>query len=84
MSSGTPYGGGFGDLLSNFSKIEDHADNHSGSSGDRSLFSSALNMISQNSERLQSEDVDEDHAVKAHRKYYSNEGGSGEATSSGM
>ena len=84
MSSGTPYGGGLGDILSNFSSIEQHADNHSGSSGDRSLFSSALGMISQNSERLQNEDVDEDHAVKAHKKYYGSDGGSGEATSSGM
>ena len=85
MSSGTSYGGGgFGDLLSNFSSIEEHADNHSGSSGDRSLFSSALNMIQQNSGRLQNEDVDEDHAVKAHKKYYGSGGDGGEATSGGM
>ena len=85
MSSGTSYGGGgFGDILSNFSDIEQHADNHSGSSGDRSLFSSALGMIQQNSGRLQNEDVDEDHAVQSHQKYYGGGGDGGEATSSGM
>lgn len=89
MSSGTSYGGGgLGDLLNDFSGIENHANNHAGDSGDRSLFSSALSMIKQNAGELQNESVDEEHAVKAHKKYYGGKHGGGgdrgEATSSGM
>lgn len=91
MSSGTSYGGGgLGDLLNDFSGIEKHASHHAGDSGDRSIFSSALSMIQQNSGQLQNEGVDEEHAVKAHKKYYGGKhgggggGDGGEATSSGM
>jgi hypothetical protein len=93
MSSGTSYGGGgLGDILGDFSGIEKHASHHAGDSADRGIFSSALSMIQQNSGQLQNESVDEDHAVKAHKKYYGGKhhgggGGSsdgGEATSSGM
>lgn len=78
------FGGQFGDMLSNFSGIESHANEHAGNSGDSSMFSSALNMIQQNSGQLQNEGVDEDHAVRAHNKYFGDGGDGGEATSSGM
>ncbi|KAK3709272.1 hypothetical protein LTR37_011010 [Vermiconidia calcicola] len=84
-SSGTSYGGGgLGDILSDLSGIESHADNHSGTSGDRSLFSSALGMLQQRQGELQNEDVDEDHMVNSHQSYFGGGGTGGEATSGGM
>ena len=77
------------DILGDHQAVEQHAKRHAGNSApqDRSIFSDAMGMISQNAGSLQNESVDEGHAVKAHKKYYgggSDDDDGGEATSSGV
>jgi hypothetical protein len=75
-SSGTPYGGGaaYSGATDDYSSAAQHASSHAGDSGDSSLFSTALGLLSGNKSKLQEEDVDEDDAVQQHKKMY----GSGE------
>lgn len=79
-SSGTSYGGG-GHSSDDFSGAAQHAQSHSGSSGDSDLFSSALGLLGGKKSKLQDEDVDEDDAVKQHQKFYGGQDHGGEASS---
>lgn len=84
-STGTSYGGGARyDDDDDFSSAAEHASKHSGSSGDHSLFSSALGMLSGKKQHLASEDVDEEDAVRQHRRMYTQEENGHEATSDNM
>jgi hypothetical protein len=83
-NSGTPYGGTIGNILGDLSGVQKHAKHHGGSSSDDGIFGQALNMLSAKQSQLAEEDVDEGHAVKAHKKYYSGDSDGGSATSSGM
>ncbi|KAI0109102.1 hypothetical protein GGR51DRAFT_512756 [Nemania sp. FL0031] len=47
-----------------------HASNHAGDSGSADLFSNLLGALGQKKERLANEDVDEDEAVRTHKKYF--------------
>ncbi|KAL4925506.1 uncharacterized protein BDV17DRAFT_294402 [Aspergillus undulatus] len=53
-----------------------HASAHSSSSGDSSLFSSALQFIKErkNAGNIDNDDIDEEHAVNAHRRYEQGDG----------
>lgn len=57
-----------------YREAERHAASHSEGSGDSSLFSTALGLLSGKKQSLKDEDLDEDDAVNQHRKFY---GGSG-------
>lgn len=58
-----------------FSGAMHHANEHSGSSGESSLFSSALGLLSGNKQNIQNEDIDERQAVNAHQAMYGGGGG---------
>ncbi|OCK87590.1 uncharacterized protein K441DRAFT_490334, partial [Cenococcum geophilum 1.58] len=64
-----------------FSGAAQHASHHAGDSGDSSLFSNALGMLSGKKQHLQNEDIDEDDAVRQHQQMYGG-GGSGQQASS--
>lgn len=51
-----------------------HASENAGDSGDSSIFSSVLSRLTGNKESIAQEDVDEDHAVEAHKQFYGNNG----------
>ncbi|KAI2622542.1 hypothetical protein GGR54DRAFT_68623 [Hypoxylon sp. NC1633] len=48
----------------------EHASRHAGSSGDTDLFSGLLGALTQKKQSLASEDVDEDDAVKQHKRFF--------------
>lgn len=48
----------------------EHASRHAGSSGDTDLFSSLLGALTQKKQSLADEDVDEDDAVKQHKRFF--------------
>ncbi|KAJ2975447.1 hypothetical protein NUW58_g8353 [Xylaria curta] len=50
--------------------LEWNASQHAGSSGDADLFSNLLGALGQKKQRLAEEDVDEDEAVRTHKKYF--------------
>ncbi|KAL8711270.1 MAG: hypothetical protein Q9225_007139, partial [Loekoesia sp. 1 TL-2023] len=54
-----------------------HAQQHSSSSNDSSLFSSALGMLSGNKHSYANEDIDEQSAVQAHQSLYGDTSSSG-------
>lgn len=88
-SSGTSYGGGNYGGSDDFSGAEHVAQQHAGDSGDSSMFSSALGMLSGKKQQLQNEDLDEGQAVRQHQQYYGggnggNNGGGSPATSGGI
>lgn len=87
-STGTDYAGGSADNSDDrgfdFSTISQLASSHAGDSGDSSMFSTAMSMISGKSSQLSQENPDENHLVKSHKKYYGSGGDGGEATESGM
>ncbi|KAE8149697.1 hypothetical protein BDV25DRAFT_155828 [Aspergillus avenaceus] len=64
------YNSGYGD--SSFSQNEalSHAESHHGSSGDSSLFSSALNFLKEKQGRSSSPDIDESQMVQSHHQLY--------------
>jgi len=64
-----------------FSGAASHASQHAGDSGDQSLFSSALGMLSGNKQNLQHGDIDEDDAVRQHQNMYGSGGGNHPASS---
>lgn len=82
-SSGTSYGGGSSGSGFDFSSIESFASQHAGSTGDSSMFSSAMGMLSGKQSQLANEDVDEQHMVNAHQSFFGNGDASG-ATSGGI
>jgi len=69
-------------MSDDFSGAASHASQHAGDSGDHSLFSSALGMLSGNKQNLQHGDIDEDDAVRQHQNMYGS-GGGGQQASSG-
>ncbi|KAI0443234.1 ClpP/crotonase [Xylaria telfairii] len=50
-----------------------HASKHAGDSGDTDLFSNLLGALGQKKQRLADEDIDEDEAVRTHKKYFQDE-----------
>ncbi|KAI0474764.1 hypothetical protein F4859DRAFT_521813 [Xylaria cf. heliscus] len=50
-----------------------HASRHAGDSGDTDLFSTLLGALGQKKQRLADEDIDEDEAVRTHKKYFQGE-----------
>ncbi|KAI3319624.1 hypothetical protein HD806DRAFT_256514 [Xylariaceae sp. AK1471] len=49
------------------------ASNHAGDSGDTDLFSSLLGALGKKKQHLANEDIDEDEAVRTHKKYFQGE-----------
>ncbi|KAI1171769.1 hypothetical protein F4777DRAFT_34285 [Nemania sp. FL0916] len=47
-----------------------HASQHAGDSGDADLFSNLLGALGQKKQHLANEDIDEDEAVRTHKKYF--------------
>ncbi|KAI1567568.1 Arylsulfotransferase protein [Pyrenophora tritici-repentis] len=88
QSSGTSYGGGggYGGASDDFSGAAHHATSEAGNSGDSSLFTSVLGMLTSDKDKLKHDDVDEDDAVKQHEKFYGNgsQGGSEQASSNNV
>ena len=69
------YGQGGGD--DDFSGAIHHAQQHSGGSGESSLFSNALGYLQGNKQNIANGDVDENQAVNAHQAMYGNQSGGG-------
>ncbi|KAI0103487.1 hypothetical protein F4814DRAFT_98705 [Daldinia grandis] len=66
-----PAGGGYPRADDDdFRGAAEHASRHAGSSGDRDLFSSLLGALTQKKQSLADEDVDEDDAVKQHKRFF--------------
>ncbi|KAI1167131.1 hypothetical protein F5B18DRAFT_525550 [Nemania serpens] len=53
-----------------WSEAAQHASNHAGDSGNADLFSNLLGALGQKKNRLADEDIDEDEAVRTHKKYF--------------
>ncbi|KAF2754148.1 hypothetical protein EJ05DRAFT_150398 [Pseudovirgaria hyperparasitica] len=85
-NSGTSYsGGGYGgDNNEEYSGAAHQASQHAGDSGDSSLFSSALGMLSGKKQQLQNEDVDEDDAVRQHQNFYGQGNGNQQASAGNL
>ncbi|KAI1491043.1 hypothetical protein F5X96DRAFT_669144 [Biscogniauxia mediterranea] len=64
-----PAGGGYAQD-DDISSAADHASRHAGESTDRSLFSSLVGSLSQKKQSLATEEIDEDDAVKQHKRYF--------------
>ncbi|KAI0861068.1 hypothetical protein F4860DRAFT_514138 [Xylaria cubensis] len=47
-----------------------HASQHAGDSGDTDLFSNLLGALGQKKQRIADEDIDEEEAVRTHKKYF--------------
>ncbi|KAI0976611.1 hypothetical protein F4678DRAFT_413908 [Xylaria arbuscula] len=56
-----------------------HASQYAGDSGDTDLFSNLLGALGQKKQRLAQEDIDEDEAVRTHKKYFQGEGDDNDA-----
>ncbi|KAI0895773.1 hypothetical protein F4806DRAFT_69098 [Annulohypoxylon nitens] len=66
-----PAGGGYPrDDDDDLRGASEHASRHAGSSGSSDLFSGLLGALSQKKSSLASEDVDEDDAVKQHKRFF--------------
>ncbi|KAI0473655.1 hypothetical protein GGR56DRAFT_648437 [Xylariaceae sp. FL0804] len=63
-----PAGGGYGG--DDFSGAAEHASRHAGESGSSSLFSGLLGALGQKKESLSQEDIDEEDAVRQHRRHF--------------
>ncbi|KAI1827141.1 hypothetical protein F4861DRAFT_433486 [Xylaria intraflava] len=57
-----------------WNRAAEHASHHAGDSGDASLFSTMLGALSHKKQKLADEDIDEEEAVRTHKKYFSDEG----------
>ncbi|KAI1108118.1 hypothetical protein F5Y14DRAFT_109537 [Nemania sp. NC0429] len=53
-----------------WSEAAQHASHHAGDSGNADLFSNLLGALGQKKNRLADEDIDEDEAVRTHKKYF--------------
>ncbi|KAI8626634.1 hypothetical protein F5Y19DRAFT_488010 [Xylariaceae sp. FL1651] len=56
-----------------FRGAAEHASRHAGDSGDTDLFSNLLGSLGQKKQKLANEDLDEDEAVRTHKKYFQGE-----------
>ncbi|KAH8692107.1 hypothetical protein BGW36DRAFT_387004 [Talaromyces proteolyticus] len=65
--------GNYGASAPDFSDLASHAQNHGGSNS--SYFNQAANFLQQNHGNIANQEVDQDHAVNAHKKLYGGEGG---------
>ncbi|KAH8595258.1 hypothetical protein B0O99DRAFT_572613 [Bisporella sp. PMI_857] len=82
-SYGGSYGGGGGyGVEEDLSGAAKHAQEHAGSDGDASIFSSVLSAISQNKHHIQQQPVDEQSAVQSHQQFFGG-GGNDQSASSG-
>ncbi|KAI1338756.1 hypothetical protein F5Y15DRAFT_97388 [Xylariaceae sp. FL0016] len=69
-----PAGGGYPRADDDdMSSAAEHASRHAGSSGDSSLFSTLIGALGQKKGSLANEDLDEEDAVKQHRRQYEND-----------
>ncbi|KAF2857689.1 hypothetical protein K470DRAFT_203417, partial [Piedraia hortae CBS 480.64] len=66
----------------NFSGAAEQASHHAGSSGDSSLFSSALSMLT-GSNKPKNDHFDEQDAIRQHQNFYGNGGGNNQSANSG-
>jgi hypothetical protein len=62
--------GGHGLEDEDLSPAVEHATRHAGADADPSLFTTILGALSQKRQSLKDEDVDEEDAVKQHKKHY--------------
>ncbi|KAH9906566.1 hypothetical protein F4778DRAFT_726602 [Xylariomycetidae sp. FL2044] len=62
----------------------EHASRHAGSSGDSDLFSNLLGALGQKKQSLSAEDVDEDDAVKQHKRFFDRDDDEDEADDRSM
>ncbi|KAF2452696.1 hypothetical protein BDY21DRAFT_358461 [Lineolata rhizophorae] len=82
-STGTSYGGG-GAHGGDLDNAKGNASSYAEGSGDDSLFGSALAMLGGRKQSLREEDVDEDDAVRQHKRFYGDEAGGHEAGSGAL
>ncbi|EMR67596.1 hypothetical protein MGN70_006786 [Eutypa lata] len=64
-----PAGGGY-DADDDLRGAPEHASRNAGGSGDHDFFSSIISAVTQKKQSLKDEDVDEDDAVKQHKRFY--------------
>ncbi|KAF2146691.1 uncharacterized protein K452DRAFT_314931 [Aplosporella prunicola CBS 121167] len=87
-SSGTPYANapGYGEPHHEFHGAAEEAAAHAEGSGDSSLFSNVLGMLSGKKQELANEQVNEEHAVEQHKSFYGggHESSAPQATSDNM
>ncbi|KUL82592.1 hypothetical protein ZTR_10244 [Talaromyces verruculosus] len=67
------YRGNYGANAPDFSDVVSHAENHGGSSS--SFFSQAANYLQQQHGNLSNQDIDQEHMVNSHQKFYGGGGG---------
>ncbi|ORY68611.1 uncharacterized protein BCR38DRAFT_423874 [Pseudomassariella vexata] len=84
MTQGGAYpAGGYG-TDDDMQGAAEHATRSAGGSGDSSFFSTMIGALGQKKQNLSSEDVDEEDAVKQHKKYFSGEDDGHEADDKSM
>jgi hypothetical protein len=64
----------FGSLLGQFGSVVENAQQHSGNSGESSIFENALGHLQNNQSNIQNSDVDEQQAIEAHQRVENNDG----------
>jgi len=68
-----------------FNNAAQHASNHAGASGDQGIFASVLGSIGSRKQEVAEGDLDEEEAVRSHKKFFGNEDdGASEATPHSM
>ncbi|KAI2641138.1 hypothetical protein GGS21DRAFT_358277 [Xylaria nigripes] len=79
-SNNTTHGGNFpagghraDETDEDWDRAAEHASRHAGDSGNRDLFSSLLGALNKKKKTLADEDIDEEDAVRTHKKYFSEE-----------
>lgn len=80
-----PAGGGYPrDDDDDLRGASEHATRHAGSSGSSDLFSNLLGALTQKKQSLANEDVDEDDAVKQHKRFFERDDDDDEADDRSM
>jgi hypothetical protein len=73
------YRGNYGANAPDFSDVVSHAENHGGSSS--SYFNEAANYLQQQHGNISNQDIDQEHMVNSHQKFYGGGGGDAPASS---
>ncbi|KAG9247646.1 hypothetical protein BJ878DRAFT_491481 [Calycina marina] len=76
-------GGGYGNE-EDLSGAQSQAEQHSGSSGDSSIFSSVLGALQGNKHSIAQQPINEEHAVQSHQQFFGGGGSSQQASSGSM
>ncbi|KAI1761674.1 hypothetical protein GGR53DRAFT_469111 [Hypoxylon sp. FL1150] len=87
MTQGGSYGAGGGyprDDDDDLRGASEHASRHAGSSGDSDFFSGLLGSLSQKKQSLAQEDLDEEDAVKQHKRFFEKDDDDDEADDKSM